>query len=189
MHGVVGQKSNAKFERRALKTQQKHEICTTLPAPISIPTPVPSGLRPSPLFVLRALYKCRMLFGLRRCKPFIFTNPRNEFFCAACHEEDGLVRADLGSHEACVHQDELILGPRASPRPYCMYQALVAWLYQAHNARIIMLHHMAQYISCALLADLCAKLSLESYYFSFLLSSNTTLRNSSPQTHFYKPNS
>ena len=32
MHGVVGQKSNAKFERRALKTQQKHEICTTLPS-------------------------------------------------------------------------------------------------------------------------------------------------------------
>ena len=89
-------------------------------APISIPTPGPPGLRPSPLFVLRALYKCRMLVGLRRCKPFIFTNPRNEFFCAACHEEDGLVRADLRSHEARVHQDELILGRRASPRPYCM---------------------------------------------------------------------
>lgn len=129
--------------------------------PLLRPTPPPSppplfpsqprcplGLRPSPLFVLRALYKCRMLVGLRRCKPFIFTDPRNEFFCAACHEEDGLVHADLGSHEACVHQDELILGPRASPRPYCMYQSLVAWLYQAHNARIIMLHHMAQYIRC-----------------------------------------
>ena len=125
-------------------------------APISIPTPVPPGLRPSPLFVLRALYKCRMLVGLRRCKPFIFTDPRNEFFCAACHEEDGLVHADLGSHEACVHQDELILGPRASPRPYCMYQALVAWLYQAHNARIIMPHHMAQYMFAVHYMQICA---------------------------------
>ena len=120
------------------------------------PNPVPPGLRPSPLFVLRALYKCRMLVGLRRCKPFIFTNPRNEFFCAACHEEDGLVHADLRSHEACVHQDELILGPRASPRPYCMYQALVAWLYQAHNARIIMPHHMAQYMFAVHYMQICA---------------------------------
>ena len=46
MHGVVGQKSNAKFERRALKTQQKHEICTTHHHPLFRPPP-PS---PPPLF-------------------------------------------------------------------------------------------------------------------------------------------
>ena len=37
-------------------------------------------------------------------------------------------------------QDKLVLRPRASR----MYQSLVAWLYQAHNAHIIVQHHMAQ---------------------------------------------
>ena len=126
-------------------------------APISIPTPVPPWSQTFPSLCIASSIQMSHVVRTATLQAVYIHRPSERI----------LLRGLSRGRWSCPRRSQISRSSRASRRAnpgtarisapiLHVYQSLVAWLYQAHNARIIMPHHMAQYMYAMHYMQICA---------------------------------